>query len=128
MLYALLLAPSLEPLTLLRPRKHSIHPSDLRLLLTLLRSSPALREPGGESWVPFSLPKRGGEWVWIYVAFLESSEVGAGGAGAVGFVGVGRDKDGFGPMQAAKGKILKVRRGGACYSSEATRLSSCACC
>jgi hypothetical protein len=100
----MLLSPShLSVINLLRPRKHSIHPSDLHLLLTLIRSSPALREPGGEAWVPVSLPKMGGEWCWVYLAFLENQ------GGGVGFVGVGKDKEGFGAMQDVKLKTIKVR-------------------
>ncbi|CAE6404129.1 unnamed protein product [Rhizoctonia solani] len=43
-------------ITLVRPRKHSIHPSDLHLLLNTL-SAPALRSSASASWLPICLPK-----------------------------------------------------------------------
>lgn len=97
LLYVLLLAKG-RLVTLLRPKKHSIHPTDLHLLLSTIyakrrsttpspsaspslngdpppprppRASPLL-EPGAESWLPICLPRfnpRG--FLHAYVSFLD---------------------------------------------------------
>ncbi|ORX34517.1 vacuolar fusion protein MON1 [Kockovaella imperatae] len=54
LLYVLLIA-SGRIVTLLRPRKHSIHPSDLHLLLNTLAASPTLTS--SETWIPICFPK-----------------------------------------------------------------------
>ncbi|KAI5474316.1 vacuolar fusion protein MON1, partial [Pseudohyphozyma bogoriensis] len=56
LLYVLLISSS-RIVTLLRPKRHSIHPTDLHLLLTPILSSTTFRSPGGESWIPICLPK-----------------------------------------------------------------------
>ncbi|BGP11298.1 Vacuolar fusion protein mon1 [Rhodotorula toruloides] len=107
LLYVLLLAKG-RLVTLLRPKKHSIHPTDLHLLLSTIyakrksaspspsatptlngdpppprppRSSPLL-EPGAESWLPICLPRfnpRG--FLHAYISFLD---VGSSGRSADG--------------------------------------------
>ncbi|KAF8610273.1 DUF254-domain-containing protein [Ceratobasidium sp. AG-I] len=58
--------------TLVRPRKHSIHPSDLHLLLNTL-ASPALRSSASASWLPICLPKFNPKgFLYCYVSFLDS--------------------------------------------------------
>ncbi|GAA5979415.1 hypothetical protein JCM11641_005027 [Rhodosporidiobolus odoratus] len=97
LLYVLLVAHG-RLVTLLRPKKHSIHPTDLHLLLSTIYSSsssaaPAaaspssdlpglssakrprrapLTEPGAESWFPICLPRfnpRG--FLYAYVSFVD---------------------------------------------------------
>ncbi|KWU44365.1 DUF254-domain-containing protein, partial [Rhodotorula sp. JG-1b] len=73
LLYVLLLAEG-RLVTLLRPKKHSIHPTDLHLLLETVRRPSPLLEPGAESWFPICLPRfnpRG--FLHAYVSFLETS-------------------------------------------------------
>lgn len=58
-------------ITLVRPRKHSIHPSDLHLLLNTL-SAPALRSSASASWLPICLPKFNPQgFLYCYVSFLD---------------------------------------------------------
>jgi vacuolar fusion protein MON1 len=56
LLYVLLLYGS-DIVTLLRPKKHSVHPIDMQLLINTVQGTQALREAGSESWLPLSLPK-----------------------------------------------------------------------
>ncbi|BGP58154.1 Vacuolar fusion protein mon1 [Rhodotorula sphaerocarpa] len=115
LLYVLLLARG-RLVTLLRPKQHSIHPTDLHLLLSTIyaprrragggggggapgaeagegvveRPSPLL-EPGAESWLPICLPRfnpRG--FLHAYVSFFDSpTGAPAGGDGDGGEGGVG---------------------------------------
>ncbi|KAG8746378.1 Vacuolar fusion protein mon1 [Ceratobasidium sp. 428] len=85
--------------TLVRPRKHSIHPSDLHLLLNTL-SSPALRSSSSASWVPICLPKFNPKgFLYCYVSFLDSGDIGqnaeTGSSPGIGLAIVTPDRDGF---------------------------------
>ncbi|CED85192.1 duf254-domain-containing protein [Phaffia rhodozyma] len=100
LLYALILtSPDLHILTLLRPTKHSIHPTDLHILLNLIRSSPDLTHPENESWLPVCLPRYDQDgFVYVYVTFGEDG---------LGFVGVGKAKDGFEEMRDGRTRVMQ---------------------
>ena len=73
LLYVALLANE-QVVTLLRPRRHSVHPSDMHVLINTVES---LREPesGSESWIPLCLPKFAPQgFVHAYVSFLPPHE------------------------------------------------------
>lgn len=71
-LYAILLAGD-RVITLVRPKKHSIHPIDLHILLNTL-ASPSLAsasESASASWVPICLPKYNPDgFTHTYVSYL----------------------------------------------------------
>ena len=56
LLYAIALAGG-RVVTLLRPKRHSVHPSDLHLLLNTIAASPSLSAAGSETWLPICLPR-----------------------------------------------------------------------
>ncbi|KAF8339621.1 trafficking protein Mon1-domain-containing protein [Cantharellus anzutake] len=73
-LYAILLSKSLSRvITLTRPKKQSIHPSDLHILLNTL-SSPSLASASSissSSWLPICLPRYNPEGFFhVYLSFL----------------------------------------------------------
>jgi len=73
-LYVLLISRSLSRVvTLTRPKRQSIHPSDLHILLNTL-SSPSLSAhsgPSSSSWLPLCLPKYNPDgFLHVYVSFL----------------------------------------------------------
>jgi hypothetical protein len=85
-LYTLVLCKG-RVVTLLRPRKHSVHPSDLHLLLNTIYASTTLTAPGGENWIPICLPRFNSTgFVYALVSFLEAE---------VGLVCVSTDKEAF---------------------------------
>ncbi|KAJ3757042.1 trafficking protein Mon1-domain-containing protein [Lentinula raphanica] len=55
-LYVILVAQS-EIITLIRPKKHSVHPADIHILLTTLASPSLSNSPASAMWVPLCLPK-----------------------------------------------------------------------
>lgn len=68
LLYGILIADN-RLVTLLRPKKHSLHPSDLHLVFNMMAGSSSFRS--GESWMPICLPKfnsRG--FLHAYVSYL----------------------------------------------------------
>ena len=75
LLYVLLVANG-RIVTLLRPRKHSVHPIDLLLLTNTVMGSRSIKRSGGseeaEIWLPFSMPKFAPHgFVHAYVKFLD---------------------------------------------------------
>ncbi|BFZ58701.1 Vacuolar fusion protein mon1 [Savitreella phatthalungensis] len=87
----------------LRPRAHSLFPSDLRLLLeTMYR--PGVRESSDEHWIPLCLPKfNDSGFLHLYVCFP------GGGRTAVALVSA--DKDAFYELRVCAGEIERSMRG-----------------
>lgn len=84
LLYVLLIAGG-RIVTLLRPRRHAIHPSDMHLLLNTLATSAALRQV--ETWLPICLPKfNPNGFVHAYISYVRED---------VGLVFISADKDAF---------------------------------
>ncbi|KAJ6621862.1 vacuolar fusion protein MON1 [Mycena sp. CBHHK59/15] len=55
-LYVVLVARG-RVITLVRPRKHSIHPADIHILLNTMHAPSILNSPASASWLPVCLPK-----------------------------------------------------------------------
>lgn len=56
-----------------RPRRHSLHPSDLRLIFNMLFEADGIKAGGGENWIPLCLPgfnKNG--YLYMYVSWVEN--------------------------------------------------------
>jgi hypothetical protein len=96
--------------TLLRPRKHSIHPSgtssvsrlkltaDLHLLLNTIETSATLRT--AETWLPICLPKfNAAGFVHAYISFVLED---------VGLVFVSADRDAFLELRTWKQTVVEV--------------------
>ncbi|KAH6689186.1 vacuolar fusion protein MON1 [Plectosphaerella plurivora] len=74
LLYGLIVAGG-KLVSVIRPRRHSLHPSDLQLIFNMLFQSGGVKAGGGESWIPLCLPafnNRG--YLYMYVSFLDSLE------------------------------------------------------
>ncbi|KAI0320195.1 trafficking protein Mon1-domain-containing protein [Amylostereum chailletii] len=62
-------------ITLARPRKHSIHPSDLHILMNTAHSPSIVNSSASASWLPLCLPKfNSSGFVNTFVTFLQSPE------------------------------------------------------
>ncbi|KAK3937078.1 DUF254-domain-containing protein [Diplogelasinospora grovesii] len=71
LLYGLIVAGG-KLVSVIRPRKHSLHPSDLQLIFNMLFESGGIKSGGGENWVPLCLPafnNRG--YLYMYVSFFD---------------------------------------------------------
>lgn len=94
LLYVLLIANG-RIVTLLRPRKHSVHPIDLLLLTNTMMGSRSIKRSGGseeaEIWLPFSMPKFAPQgFVHAYVKFLDPESWIGGTGAATGLTQEGR--------------------------------------
>ncbi|CAG8533827.1 3490_t:CDS:10, partial [Paraglomus brasilianum] len=71
LLYAMLMTDN-KLITLLRPRKHSLHPSDLHLIFNMVNGSSAFQAV--ESWIPLCLPKFNSKgFLHAYVSYITSN-------------------------------------------------------
>lgn len=74
LLYGLIVAGS-KLVSVVRPKRHSLHPSDLQLLFNMLFEADCIRIDHGENWIPVCLPgfnNRG--YLYMYVSFLGTLE------------------------------------------------------
>ena len=74
LLYGLVVAGG-RLVSVVRPRRHSLHPSDLRLIFNMLFEAEGVKAGGGENWIPLCLPgfnKNG--YLYMYVSFLGVEE------------------------------------------------------
>lgn len=100
MLYVLVVAAG-RVVTLIRPKKHSVHPADLHLLLNTIYASPSLVAPGSESWIPICLPRFNATgFLHALVSFLNRD---------VGLVFVSVDKEAFFEVREWKESVASVR-------------------
>jgi vacuolar fusion protein MON1 len=73
LLYGLVVAGA-RLVSVIRPKKHSLHPSDLQLIFNMLFEAEAIKAGGGDSWIPICLPgfnKTG--YLFMYVSYLDMS-------------------------------------------------------
>lgn len=110
LLYVLLIAGG-RIVTLLRPRRHAIHPSDMHLLLNTIAASAALREV--ETWLPICLPKfNPNGFVHAYISFVRED---------VGLVFISADRDAFQPLCGWREAVVEtLMRDGALQRIEAS--------
>jgi len=124
LLYVLLLVND-KVVTLLRPRKHSIHPTgaftigrcvramacdsprlitltpDLHLLMNVLKSSPGLKS--SETWLPLCLPKfNPNGFVYALIDYVKEN---------IGLIFVSADREGFEQLQGWKRRVVRVSGG-----------------
>ncbi|RUP45344.1 trafficking protein Mon1-domain-containing protein [Jimgerdemannia flammicorona] len=99
LLYAMIVANG-KLVTLLRPRKHSLHPSDLHLLFNMLTGSTTFRS--AESWTPLCLPKFNSKgFLHAYICYIERD---------VCLLMISTDKDRFFDLSEWKSRIVEVSR------------------
>ncbi|KAH9969593.1 trafficking protein Mon1-domain-containing protein [Russula dissimulans] len=71
LLYLVLVAQG-RVITLARPKKHSIHPADLHILLNTAHSPSIVNSSASASWLPLCLPKYNpSSFVHVFVTFLQ---------------------------------------------------------
>jgi len=71
LLYGLIVAGG-RLVSVVRPRRHSLHPGDLQLIFNMLFEADGIKAGGGENWIPLCLPgfnKNG--YLYMYVSFIE---------------------------------------------------------
>ncbi|OAL18691.1 hypothetical protein AYO22_10384 [Fonsecaea multimorphosa] len=71
LLYGLVVAGG-RLVSVIRPKKHSLHPSDLQLIFNMLFEAEGVKAGGGDSWIPVCLPGFNNTgYLYMYVSFLD---------------------------------------------------------
>ncbi|KAF4982251.1 hypothetical protein FZEAL_2135 [Fusarium zealandicum] len=71
LLYGLIVAGG-KLVSVIRPRRHSLHPSDLQLIFNMLFESGGIKGGGGENWIPLCLPAFNNKgYLYMYVSFFD---------------------------------------------------------
>ncbi|KAF2470283.1 DUF254-domain-containing protein [Lindgomyces ingoldianus] len=71
LLYGLIVA-SGKLVSVVRPKKHSLHPGDLHLIFNMLFEAGSVKAGGGENWIPLCLPGFNNTgYLYMYVSFLD---------------------------------------------------------
>ncbi len=70
LLYGLIVAGG-RLVSVIRPKKHSLHPGDLQLIFNMLFEAEGVKTGGGESWIPLCLPGFNPKgYLYMFVSFL----------------------------------------------------------
>jgi len=74
LLYGLIVAGG-RLVSVVRPKKHSLHPGDLHLIFNMLFEAGSVKAGGGENWIPLCLPGFNNTgYLYMYVSFLKVNE------------------------------------------------------
>lgn len=74
LLYGLVLAAG-RLVSVVRPKKHSLHPGDLHLIFNMLFEAGSVKAGGGENWIPLCLPGFNNTgFLYMYVSFFSTHE------------------------------------------------------
>ncbi|KAK2794841.1 Vacuolar fusion protein mon1 [Emmonsiellopsis sp. PD_5] len=71
LLYGLVVAGG-RLVSVIRPKKHSLHPGDLQLIFNMIFEADGVKAGGGDSWIPVCLPGfNSNGYLYMYVSFLD---------------------------------------------------------
>jgi hypothetical protein len=116
LLYGLVVAGG-RLVSVVRPKKHSLHPGDLQLMFNMVFEAEVVKAGGGESWIPVCLPGfNSSGYLYMYVSFLDLR----GDAGniaddmatkdeSVAVILISTDKERFFDLQEMRNSFIEVR-------------------
>jgi hypothetical protein len=115
LLYGLVVAGG-RLVSVVRPKKHSLHPGDLQLLFNMIFEAEGIKAGGGESWIPVCLPGfNSSGYLYMYVSFLDLRENSGNAASetttteqSVAIILISPNKEGFFEMQEMRNSLVEV--------------------
>lgn len=113
LLYGLIVAGG-RLVSVVRPRRHSLNPSDLQLIFNMLYANGGLKTSEGENWIPICLPafnNRG--YLYMYVSFVgERSEdgnvTGKNDEHPIAILLISTEKEGFYELKQMRDDVVQV--------------------
>lgn len=122
LLYGLIVAGG-RLVSVIRPKKHSLHPGDLHLIFNMLFEAEGIKAGGGESFIPICLPGFNNKgYLYMYVSFLDVAsetirELGVdekiAKEDAVAIILLSANKESFEDLQSMKSYLVhELRRNG----------------
>lgn len=119
LLYGLVVAGG-RLVSVVRPKRHSLHPGDLQLIFNMVFEADGVKAGGGEPWIPICLPGFNNKgYLYMYVSFLElqedkvkeinpNEESTAIKDDAVAILLISANKEGFFDLQKMKNSVVEV--------------------
>lgn len=118
LLYGLIVA-SGKLVSVVRPKKHSLHPGDLHLIFNMLFEAGSVKAGGGENWIPLCLPGFNNTgYLYMYVSFLnlehpsepiqERPKSSEGDPDEVAVLLISAEKEGFFEMRGMRDELVEV--------------------
>ncbi|KAF1928849.1 DUF254-domain-containing protein, partial [Didymella exigua CBS 183.55] len=118
LLYGLIVA-SGKLVSVVRPKKHSLHPGDLHLIFNMLFEAGSVKAGGGENWIPLCLPGFNNTgYLYMYVSFLNLENPGEqreerprtrdGGDDEVAVLLISADKESFFEMRKMRDNLVEA--------------------
>lgn len=100
-------------ISVVRPRKHSLHPGDLQLLFNMIFEADGVKAGGGESWIPVCLPGfNSSGYLYMYVSFLDPRGDGVDGDPSkdesVAIILISANKESFFRLQEMRNSLVEV--------------------
>ena len=119
LLYGLIVA-SGKLVSVVRPKKHSLHPGDLHLIFNMLFEAGSVKAGGGENWIPLCLPGFNNTgYLYMYVSFLDLERPGEpvqerpksreGDPDEVAILLISANKEGFFELRGMRDELVEVR-------------------
>lgn len=120
LLYGLIVAGG-RLVSVVRPKKHSLHPGDLQLIFNMLFEAGSVKAGGGENWIPLCLPGFNNTgYLYMYVSFLdvtkpseeitERSTTSSDNENEVAILFISASKEGFFELRQMRDDLVEVRR------------------
>ncbi|RHZ58533.1 guanine nucleotide exchange factor MON1 [Aspergillus thermomutatus] len=114
LLYGLVVAGG-RLVSVVRPKKHSLHPGDLQLLFNMIFEAEGIKAGGGESWIPVCLPGfNSSGYLYMYVSFLDLREDSGNAASetttkeeSVAIILISTNKEGFFELQEMRNSLVE---------------------
>jgi len=116
LLYGLIIAAG-RLVSVVRPKKHSLHPGDLHLIFNMLFEAGGVKAGGGENWIPLCLPGFNNTgYLYMYVSFFSASDSGtaaderpgsAGGSDELAIVLISANKEGFYELRKMRNELVE---------------------
>lgn len=102
--------------SVVRPRKHSLHPGDLQLLFNMIFEAEGVKAGGGESWIPVCLPGfNNSGYLYMYVDFLDlrgdtsnTAQDPTTKEESVAIILISADKESFFELQSMRNALVEV--------------------
>lgn len=118
LLYGLIVAGG-RLVSVVRPRKHSLHPGDLQLIFNMLFEAGSIKAGGGENWIPLCLPNFNNTgYLYMYVSFLnldnpieeikERPPSSSGSEEEVAILLISTEREGFFELRQMRDDIIKA--------------------
>lgn len=118
LLYGLIVA-SGKLVSVVRPKRHSLHPGDLHLIFNMLFEAGSVKAGGGENWIPLCLPGFNNTgYLYMYVSFLgldnpseqvqERPAPSSGEKDEVAILLISANKEGFFELRKMRDELVEV--------------------